>query len=141
MRRPAHSRPLRAALLGQAERPHLLEEERQHWDILTRASLGRLEVEELEKVLDEHLYAAIGEIRPLAGADLERWGAELSRALAGEEKTWVFYTNLRRMSKIPAVRRAFDVLAHMEKEHIDILRALLGKAAGTSGSSAAGRAP
>jgi len=51
--------------------------------------------------------------------------------------TGVFYTNLRRMSRIPAVRRAFDVLAHMEKEHIDILRALLGKGPGT----AAGRAP
>ncbi len=120
---------------------HLLEEERQHWDILSRASRGRLEVEDLEKVLDEHMYAAIDGIRPLAGADLERWGGELARALAGEEKTWVFYTNLRRMSKIPAVRRAFDVLAHMEKEHIDILRALLGKGTGSAGGGAAGRAP
>ena len=32
------------------------------------------------------------------------------------------------MSKIPVVKRAFEVLAHMEKEHIDILRALLGRA-------------
>jgi len=63
---------------------HLLEEERQHWDILSRASLGKLEIEELEKVLDEHMYAAIDEIRPLAGVDLERWGGELSRALDSE---------------------------------------------------------
>ena len=57
-------------------------------------------------------------------------GAGSSRALAEEEKTWVFYSNLRRMSKIPVVKRAFEVLAHMEKEHIDILRALLGAAPG-----------
>ena len=107
---------------------HLLEEERQHWEILTRASIGSLGVEELERVLDEHMYSAIDSIRPLAGDDLARWGGELSRALADEEKTWIFYTNLRRMSTIPVVKRAFEVLAHMEKEHIDILRALLGRA-------------
>ncbi len=108
---------------------HLLEEERQHWEILSRASVGKLGIEELEKVLDEHQYEAIGSIRPLEGQDLARWGGELAEALAQEEKTYVFYSNLRRMSKIPVVKRAFEVLAHMEKEHIDILRALLGRGA------------
>jgi hypothetical protein len=32
------------------------------------------------------------------------------------------------MTKIPAAKKAFEVMAHMEKEHIDILRALLGRA-------------
>ena len=31
------------------------------------------------------------------------------------------------MSKIPAVKKAFEVLAGMEKEHLDILRRLLGR--------------
>lgn len=106
---------------------HLLEEERQHWEILSRASVGKLGIEELEKVLDEHMYKAIDDIRPLEGQDLARWGGELAEALAQEEKTYVFYSNLRRMSKIPVVKRAFEVLAHMEKEHIDILLALLGR--------------
>ena len=108
---------------------HLLEEERQHWKILADASAGKLGVEELEQILDGHLYAAIGAIQPLAGEELARWTGELSEALAQEEKTYIFYSNLRRMSKIPAVKRAFEVLAHMEKEHIDILRALLGRTA------------
>ena len=30
------------------------------------------------------------------------------------------------MSKIPAVKKAFEVLAAMEKEHVNILRRLLG---------------
>jgi rubrerythrin len=114
---------------------HLLEEERQHWEILTRASIGSLAVEELERVLDEHMYASIDAIQPLAGDELARWGGELSQALADEEKTWIFYTNLRRMSTIPVVKRAFEVLAHMEKEHIDILRALLGRSAPSAGAS------
>lgn len=108
---------------------HLLEEERRHWEILSRATIGKLGVEELEKVLDGHLYTAIGRIQPLEGEDRARWGEELEEALAEEEKTYVFYSNLRRMSKIPVVKRAFEVLAHMEKEHIDILRALLGRGA------------
>lgn len=107
---------------------HLLEEERQHWQILSDASAGTLGVEDLEKLLDRHLYAAIHALRPLEGPELAQWGGELSAALAQEEKTWVFYSNLRRMTKITAAKKAFEVMAHMEKEHIDILRALLGRA-------------
>jgi rubrerythrin len=108
---------------------HLLEEEQQHWKILVDVSAGKLGIEELEQTLDGHLYAAIGGILPLAGEELARWAEELTQALEQEEKTYVFYSNLRRMSKIPVVKRAFEVLAHMEKEHIDILRALLGRGA------------
>jgi rubrerythrin len=58
----------------------------------------------------------------------KRWGAELAASMEREEKTWVFYSNLRRMSKIPIVKKAFELLAAMEKEHLDILRKLLGRA-------------
>ncbi len=108
---------------------HLLEEEQRHWQILTDAAAGRLGPQELERLLADHQYSGLAGIEPLEGEDLERWGPELSRALEEEEKTWVFYTNLRRMSTLPVVRRAFQVLAAMEKEHIDILRALLGPTA------------
>ncbi len=118
---------------------HLLEEERRHWQILTDAGAGRLDMEELERLLADHMYSSLAEIEPLDGEDLATWGPELSRALDGEEKTWIFYTNLRRMSTIPAVRRAFHVLGHMEKEHIDILRALLGRAAPAAGRQQATR--
>jgi rubrerythrin len=107
---------------------HLLEEEQLHWKLLTDAAEGRLTIEELETHLARHLYTGLEEMEPLGGSDLERWGPDLVRALDQEEKTWVFYGNLRRMSKLPVVKKAFEVLAAMEKEHVDILRRLLGRA-------------
>jgi rubrerythrin len=105
---------------------HLLEEEETHRKVLLDAAAGRYSPEELEGILQDHVYGGIDTIRPLEGQTLERWGPELRAALDQEMKTWVFYGNLRRMSKIPVVKRAFEVLAGMEKEHIDILRKLLG---------------
>jgi len=106
---------------------HLLEEEEAHLRILSDAATGRLAVEDLERMLHGHVYAGIDAITPLKGEEAERWAADLNHALAQEEKTWIFYGNLRRLSKIPAVRNAFEVLAAMEKEHVDILRRLLGR--------------
>ncbi len=106
---------------------HLIEEEELHRTILTDAANGRLSLEELERIFAGHLYTGFDAIRPLEGAVLREWEPELSAALEQEEKTWVFYGNLRRMSKIPTVKKAFEVLASMEKEHIDILRRLLGR--------------
>jgi rubrerythrin len=107
---------------------HLLEEEETHRKVLLDAAAGKYSPDELENILAAHVYAGIDKITPLEGKTLERWGPDLQQALEQEEKTWVFYGNLRRMSKIPAVKRAFEVLGGMEKEHIDILRKLLGKA-------------
>ncbi len=106
---------------------HLLEEEELHQRILAEAAAGRLSVEDLERQLAGHLYAGFDSILPLQGQDEARWAADLRSALEQEEKSWIFYGNLRRISKIPAVRRAFEVLAAMEKEHVDILRRLLGE--------------
>lgn len=106
---------------------HLLEEEQMHWKLLTDAAEGKLSLEQLEHHLAKHVYTGLEEMEPLGGQDLERWGPDLGRALDQEEKTWVFYGNLRRMSKLPVVKKTFEVLAAMEKEHIDILRRLLGR--------------
>jgi rubrerythrin len=107
---------------------HLLEEEEAHKKVLSDAAAGRLSIEEIERMLAGHMYAGFDAIRPLEGAERERWLAPLTEALDREEQTWIFYGNLRRMSKIPAVKKAFEMLAGMEKEHVDILRRLLGKA-------------
>jgi rubrerythrin len=106
---------------------HLLEEEETHRTVLQDAAKGIYAPAELEEILRSHRYAGIDAIRPLQGETRAKWAPELEAALAQEEKTWVFYGNLRRMSKIPAVKRAFEVLAGMEKEHVDIVRKLLGK--------------
>ena len=113
---------------------HLLEEEEHHWRILTDAAEGRLDASAIERVVEGHLFSGLVAIRPLEGAALREWGPELERALAEEEQTFLFYGNLRRMSRIPVVRRAFEVLAAMEREHVDILRRLLGRPAGSAGA-------
>jgi len=114
---------------------HLLEEEEHHWRILTDAAAGKIDAAQVERLVKGHLFSGMATIRPLDGEALREWGRELERALAEEERTFLFYGNLRRMSRIPVVRRAFEVLASMEREHVQILRRLLGRPPG----NAAGR--
>ena len=106
---------------------HLLDEEREHWKLLQDAASGRLSLEALQSLSSAHTHGRLDATEPLPRQGHERWVLELVGALAQEEKTWVFYGNLRRMSKIPVVKRAFEVLAAMEKEHLEILRRLLGR--------------
>ena len=70
----------------------------------------------------------MADLAPLEGEARRAWGPELENALADEEQTLLFYGNLGRMSRIPVVRRAFAVLASMEREHVQILRLLLAAA-------------
>jgi rubrerythrin len=106
---------------------HLLEEEEAHLRILSDAAAGRISLEDLEGMVQAHVYAGFDVITPLKGDEAERWAVDLDAALAQEERMWIFYENLRRTSKIPSVKKAFEVLAAMEKEHVDILRRLLGR--------------
>ncbi len=106
---------------------HLLHEEELHSRILTDTAAGKLQLEDLEKISREHRYANLEEIEPLGPEALAEWAEELERALKAEQDTFVFYSNLRRMSKIFAVKRAFEVLADMEREHAEILAGLLGR--------------
>lgn len=111
---------------------HLLEEEEHHWRILTDAAEGRLDAAEVERIVAGHLFSGMSAILPLEGDAARVWGPELERALEEEERTLLFYVNLRRMSRVPVVRRAFEVLAAMEREHVDILRRLLGRSPAAS---------
>ena len=121
---------------------HLLEEEEHHWRILTDAAAGKLDAAQVDRLVKGHLFSGMAAIRPLEGEALREWGSELERALAEEERTFLFYGNLRRMSRIPVVRRAFEVLASMEREHVQILRRLLGRPpAGPAGGPVIDSAP
>jgi len=108
----------------------LLAEEELHRKILQEVADGKLALEQLEKLLAHRGTQGLPTVAALAPQALAQWGEALSSALEHEEKTWVFYSNLRRMSRIPSVKKAFEALATMEKEHVDILRSLLGRPAG-----------
>jgi rubrerythrin len=111
---------------------HLLAEEEHHWRILSEAAAGRLDTAEVERVVQDHLYGGMADLLPLEGDARRTWGPELSRALAEEEQTLLFYGNLGRMSRIPVVRRAFELVAAMEREHVQILRRLLAAPSGAA---------
>ena len=123
-------RRLKEAAQGDLRRDmeHLLEEEELHWKILTDAADGKLDAVALEKTRHEHVYSRLSEISPLSPDSLAQWEAELSSAFEQEKETFIFYSNLRRISKIPAVKKAFEILSDMEREHVDILSHLLGRA-------------
>jgi len=109
---------------------HLLEEEQTHEQILSDAAAGRLSVEDLEATLTRRVYSRFDAVRPLQGEETAPWRPDLLAALEQEQDAWIFYGNLGRMSRIPAAKKAFQVLAAMEKEHAEILRRLLGIAGG-----------
>ena len=108
---------------------HLLEEERIHQKLLEDIVSGRIRDQALEEILASHRFHAFEEIQPLDQKERAAYGATLEQALRDEEATVSFYDNLERIGKIPAVKRAFKVLADMEREHAAILRQLLGLAA------------
>ncbi len=120
---------------------HLLAEEEHHWRILSEAAGGRLDAAEIERIVQDHLFGGMAGLLPLEAEARRTWGPELSRALAEEEQTLLFYGNLGRMSRIPVVRRAFAVLAAMEREHVEILRRLLAAPTGGSATPVVDSAP
>ena len=105
---------------------HLIQEEETHRRLLEDIVAGRLEDRALEQMLSSHRYHALEETVPLAEAERAAFGGKLEGALREEEATVSFYENLERMSSISSVRLAFRLLADMEREHVAILRRLLG---------------
>jgi rubrerythrin len=120
---------------------HLLEEDEHHWQILGDVAEGRVDAATIEQVVEGHLFPGMADLRPLEGDARRTWGSELERVLADEEQTLIFYGNLGRMSRIPMVRRAFQVLASMEQEHVQILQRLLAAPTGAAATPVVDSAP
>ena len=107
----------------------MLAEEEMHRKILLDVAAAKLTLSIAEALLLEPPYYEVADTKPLGPDALAQWEKGFTEALGQEEKTWIFYSNLRRISKIAAVRKAFEALAQRDKDHIDILERLLGRSA------------
>ncbi len=104
----------------------LLREEREHRSLLERIASGRIPGGELERILeDTHIHRAEA-VEPLPPDELAIHGRRLAVIEKVEEESFVFYSNLSRLSRIPAVRRALRFMAEQERQHLRILRRLRG---------------
>ena len=117
---------------------HLIQEERLHHLVLEDMVAGRLDDRALEQMLGSHHYHAVEATVPLDDATRASHGERLERALREEEGAVSYYANLERISSIRAVKLAFRVLADMEREHVEILRMLLGRAPHSEGGGPRG---
>ena len=106
---------------------HLIHEEDLHKRVVTDLAEGRLSYDGIEEMLAQHRFHDLDAILALDERHLAAWGDELEMALENEKSTYTFYTNLSKISRIPVIRLAFEMLADMEREHIQILVRLLGK--------------
>jgi rubrerythrin len=104
----------------------LLEEERQHRVLLEGIASGRVGDEELDRLLDRDGLHDPGEVEPLPPEILAAHDRQLAVLERVEEDSFIFYSNLQRMSRIPVVRRALRFVAEQERQHLQILRRLRG---------------
>ena len=104
-------------------------EEEIHRKVLLEVANGRQASTVFEAPDEQRLYLDMANVKPLDPAALARWGEDLFEALELEEKTWIFYGNLRRIGKVPEIQKAIEALATMEKGHFLLLGGLLGATA------------
>ena len=105
---------------------HIIQEEESHKKILTYIAEGEVSYEQLEEIFGQHHFLEIQTIEPLDKSALSKCKSEILKALRMEEDRFNFYNNLSKISKIPPVKKAFHLLADMEREHLEILKRLLG---------------
>ncbi len=108
----------------------LLEEEKHHQQILTRLTGRRIDDEELEKIFGAAHFHDPASTLPLPPNILKAVGQKIAELQNIEKESYLFYSNLQRISKIPAVKKAFKFLADQERQHLLILEKL---ASGTNG--------
>jgi rubrerythrin len=105
----------------------LFQEEEAHQKLLERISEGTVRPEELETILETEQFHDLSRIHPMEPPLRDRFAVAFSRLARLEEDSFVFYSNLSRISKIPVVRKAFAFLSRQEWQHLVLLRRLLGQ--------------
>ena len=101
-------------------------EEKQHLAVIRLLAKTPLADEELERLISHAHFHHPEEIAPLDPAVRAAFAEQLEELRKLEQDSYIFYSNLARMSKIPAVKKSFSFLAGQEREHLQILQRLLG---------------
>jgi len=103
-------------------------EEKQHLAVIRRLSRGPAADEELERLISHTHFHNPDEVAPLDPAVRAAFAEQLEHLHKLERDSYIFYSNLARMSKIQVVKKSFSFLADQEREHLQILQRLLGGA-------------
>ena len=104
----------------------LMEEEALHLKVIRRLVRGPVSTGELDKLMADTHFHTPEEVSALNPALRETFAAQLKQLEDLEKESYVFYSNLARISKIPAVKKSFAFLAEQEKQHLLIVQRLMG---------------
>lgn len=105
----------------------LIQSEKTHIELLKQIKQKDFSFNRIKALLEQNCPHNADKIKPLDDKLLTSYREKLEEIENLEHDTFVFYSNLNRMSKIPAVKEAFRFLAQQENIHLQIIKKLLGK--------------
>jgi rubrerythrin len=108
------------------ELQRLLEEEALHLDMIRCLARGPVSYEDLERLMANMHFHDPQAVEPLPPDIRAAFTPQLESLESLEKESYIFYSNLARSSKIPAVKKSFAFLAQQEKQHLLIVQRLLG---------------
>jgi rubrerythrin len=104
----------------------LMEEEALHLKVIRRLVRGPVSAVGLDKLMAGTHFHTPEDVPALNPALRAAFAAQLKQLEDLEKDSYIFYSNLARSSKIPAVKKSFAFLADQERQHLLIVQRLMG---------------
>jgi rubrerythrin len=103
----------------------LWEEEKLHLEMIRRLARGPVSSGELDRLIAGAHFHDPEEVAPLPPALRAAFADRLERLQELERESYIFYSNLARISKLPSVKKSFAFLADQERQHLLLVQRLL----------------